>query len=112
MHFEYSFSNFVILFFDHYMDKVSLIVSGLEYKIKKIVDLQTQTSNENNKLKQETNNLKNIIDNQKVIISKIEDKSKVQKIAGVLEQGKDNKAKLRINELVREIDKCIALLNK
>jgi hypothetical protein len=94
------------------MDKVSLIVSGLEYKIKKIVDLQSQTSIENNKLKLEINNLKNIIENQKVIISKIEEKNKVQKIAGVLESGKDNKAKLKINELVREIDKCIALLNK
>jgi hypothetical protein len=94
------------------MDKVSLIVSGLEYKIKKIVDLHNQTSTENNHLKQEIKELKNIIENQKVIISKTEDKNKVQKIAGVLEQGKDNKAKLRINELVREIDKCIALLNK
>jgi hypothetical protein len=94
------------------MDKVSLIVSGLEYKIKKIVDLQIQTSIENNKLKQEINNLKNIIENQKVIISKTEEKTKVQQIARVLENGKDNKAKLRINELVREIDKCIALLNK
>ena len=94
------------------MDKVSIIVSGLEYKIKKIVDLQSQTSIENNKLKLEINNLKNIIENQKVIISKIEEKNKVQKIAKVLESGKDNKAKLRINELVREVDKCIALLNK
>ena len=57
------------------MDKVSLIVSGLEYKIKKIVDLQIQTSIENNKLKQEINNLKNIIENQKVIISKTEEKN-------------------------------------
>jgi len=94
------------------MDKVSLIVSGLEYKIKKIVDLQNQTTIENNKLKQEINNLKNIIENQKVIIDKTEEKNKVHTIAKVLENRKDNKAKLRINELVREIDKCIAHLNK
>lgn len=94
------------------MDKVSLIVSGLEYKIKKIVDLQSQTLIENNNLKKEIKNFKNIVENQKVIISGIEEKNKVQKIARILESGKDNKAKLRINELVREIDKCIALLNK
>ena len=94
------------------MDKVSLIVSGLEYKIKKIVDLQNQTTIENNKLKQEIKNLKDIIENQKVIISKTEEKNKVHTIARVLENRKDNKAKLRINELVREIDKCIAHLNK
>ncbi len=94
------------------MDKVSLIVSGLEYKIKKIVDLQNQTTTENIKLKQEIKNLKDIIENQKVIIDKTEEKNKVHTIANILENRKDNKAKLRINELVREIDKCIAHLNK
>ena len=94
------------------MDKVSLIVSGLEYKIKKLVDLHNQTTTENIKLKQEIKNLKDIIENQKVIIDKTEEKNKVHTIAKVLENRKDNKAKLRINELVREIDKCIALLNK
>jgi uncharacterized protein (DUF2344 family) len=94
------------------MDKVSLIVSGLEYKIKKIVDLHNQTTIENIKLKQEIKNLKDIIENQKVIIDKTEEKNKVHTIATVLENRKDNKAKLRINELVREIDKCIAHLNK
>lgn len=34
-------------------------------------------------------------------------------IAKTLESGKDSyQAKLKINELVREIDKCIAILNK
>ena len=94
------------------MDKVSLILPSLEFKLKKIVDLQNQTAIENKKLNQEINELKNIIEDQKVIISKTEEKNKVQKIAGILESGKDNKAKLKINELVREIDKCIALLNK
>ena len=47
-----------------------------------------------------------------MVIDKTEEKNKVHTIAKVLENRKDNKAKLRINELVREIDKCIALLNK
>jgi chromosome segregation ATPase len=95
------------------MDKFSIIVSGLEYKIKKIVDLQNQASNENQKLKQEIHEIKNIIEDQKVIITNLEEKIKVLKIAKTLEAaGKDNnQAKLKINELVREIDKCIALLN-
>ena len=71
-----------------------------------------QTTIENIKLKQEIKNLKDIIEIQKVIIDKTEEKNKVHTIATVLENRKDNKAKLRINELVREIDKCIAHLNK
>jgi len=95
------------------MDKVSIIVSGLEYKVKKIVDLQNQTLIENQKLKQENQNNKLIIENQKVIIKDLEEKLKVLKVAKTLESGKDTyQTKVKINELVREIDKCIALLNK
>jgi len=95
------------------MDKVSIIVSGLEYKIKKIVDLQNRTLKENLKLNQEIHDIKHIIEDQKVIIKEFEEKIKVLKIAKTLGDGKDNyQTKLKINELVREIDKCIALLNK
>ena len=95
------------------MDKVSIIVSGLEYKVKKIVDLQNQTVIENLKLKQEIQNNKLIVENQKVIIKDLEEKLKVLKIVKTLESGKDTyQTKVKINELVREIDKCIALLNK
>ena len=101
-----------MLFLHLSMDKFLIIVSGLEYKIKKVVDLQNKISNENIKLKQELHEIKNIIENQKVIITNLEEKVKVLKVARGLEAGNDNnQAKLKINELVREIDKCIALLN-
>lgn len=94
------------------MNKISLLTKDIENKIKKIVDLQSQLKKENNHLIQEVHALKNIIEDQKVIIENLEKKLKILKIAKTLEIGKDNQqAKLKINELVREIDKCIALLN-
>lgn len=95
------------------MDKVSIILPSLEFKLKKIVDLQQQTLKENEKLrKQQTDSIK-IIEEQKVIIKSLEEKIKVLKISKTIEGKKDNyRVKLRINELLREIDKCIALLNK
>ncbi len=46
-------------------------------------------------------------------ISALEDSNKTLKIAKSLTGADENSdAKLKINELVREIDKCIALLNK
>ena len=94
------------------MDKVSIIVSGLDYKIKKIVDLHNQTQSENKKLKQEILDNKLIIENQKVIIKELEDKLKTLKVVKTLKSGNDTyQTKVKINELVREIDKCIALLN-
>jgi len=114
LHTVAAFSIFVIILFSAFlMDKVSIIVSGLEYKIKKIVDLQNETSTENKKLKQDIHEIKHIIEDQKVIINKLEEKIKVLKIVKTLEGREDSyQTKLKINELVREIDKCIALLNK
>ena len=94
------------------MNKISLLTKDIENKIKKIVDLQSQLKKENNHLIQEVHDLKKIVENQNVIIGNLENNLKILKIAKTLEIGKDNQqAKLKINELVREIDKCIALLN-
>jgi len=95
------------------MDKVSIIVSELEYKIKKLVNLQYEALAETQKQKEDISNLHQIIEEQKIKIKNSEEKIKVQKITKTLEYGKDTyQTKLKINELVREIDKCIALLNK
>lgn len=94
------------------MNKISLLTKDIENKIKKIVDLQSQLKKENNHLIQEVHDLKKIVENQNVIIGNLENNLKILKIAKTLNKGKDNQqAKLKINELVREIDKCIALLN-
>lgn len=94
------------------MNKISLLTTDIENKIKKIVDLQSQLKKENNHLIQEVHDLKKIVENQNVIIGNLENNLKILKIAKTLNKGKDNQqAKLKINELVREIEKCIALLN-
>jgi len=94
------------------MNKISLLTKDIENKIKKIVDLQSQLKKENNHLIQEVHDLKKIVENQNVIIGNLENNLKILKIAKTLNKGKDNQqAKLKINELVREIEKCIALLN-
>ena len=47
-------------------------------------------------------------------IKQLEDKNKILKLSTSIqsEQGDNKAARKKINELVREIDKCIALLNK
>jgi hypothetical protein len=94
------------------MNKVLIIVSKLEEKVKKLVNLHHEISKENKSLKKEISELKNQIEKQKLIIHRLEEKNKVQKISKSLNSGKDTfNAKIKINELVREIDKCISLLN-
>jgi len=94
------------------MDNVSIIISSLENKIKKIVDLQNYSSAENNSLRNENYQLNKIVEEQKIKIKKLEEKVEVLKIAKSVDEGENVfQTKLKINELVREIDKCIALLN-
>ena len=100
--------------FDYSMEKVSIIVSGLDFKVKKLVFLHQETLIESEKRREEIINLQKTIEEQKTIIKNLEEKIKFTKITKTFEnQGKDTyQTKLKINELVREIDKCIALINK
>ena len=54
------------------------------------------------------------LDEHNQTIQQLNEKNKVLKLSSSIqsEQGYNKAAKQKINELVREIDKCIALLNK
>ncbi len=95
------------------MKDVSVLISGIEYKIRKLVNLQKKLEVENVELKKEIKELLINIERQRSIIKKLEDKYKILKISKTIEfkEGTTD-AKLKINELVREIDKCLGLLNK
>ena len=62
------------------MNKISLLTTDIENKIKKIVDLQSQLKKENNHLIQEVHDLKKIVENQNVIIGNLENNLKILKI--------------------------------
>ena len=80
--------------------------------------LLIQTENEEahsavSELQEKCSNLTQVIENQKNDISNLEETNKQIKLAqSLLASGSDKTAlKLKINELVREVDKCIALLS-
>ena len=79
---------------------ISLVVSSLQSKVEKLI-LQHRKATEEKKQKQKEN------------FSELEEKNKVLKLANNISgaEGKNTEVKLKINELVREIDKCIALVN-
>jgi uncharacterized coiled-coil DUF342 family protein len=81
---------------------MQLVLSG-----EKISSEKQELANEISRLKEENNELKTIINN-------LEERIKIIKLAKSLSETdeKSKQAKLRINELVREIDKCISILNK
>ncbi|MFZ4523024.1 MAG: hypothetical protein ACOYNC_15040 [Bacteroidales bacterium] len=94
------------------MKDVATLVSGIEYKLGKLIEQQYLERVDNKGNKAEIEELKRVVSQQKIIIRKLEEKIKILRIAKTIETKEGNvEAKLKINELVREIDKCIGLLN-
>ena len=94
------------------MDDVNTLVSGIEFKVRKLIARQKKLREENEKLINDINQLKTKNEEQKLVINGLEEKIQVLKLARTTGGGEDNSdVKAKINELVREIDKCIGLLN-
>jgi len=96
------------------MSDIKSVASTIEAKIGKLVDLHHRTKKELSTLKTENKQLIKTVDQQKKAIKELDDKGKILKITKSLSNSNENKTelKLKINELIREVDKCISLLNK
>ncbi len=93
------------------IDLVTL-VSGIEFKIRKLTDKNDKLVNENQVLHEEIKVLKSTIEENNYNLKQLEYKNQVIKIAKVLEGKKGStQAKQQLNELLREVDRCIGLLN-
>jgi len=90
------------------------IINSIEEKIGKLVDKSNQTQLERLNLQKNNNALIAKLEQKEKEIIALQDKVKLMSISRAFDVTKeDAKAtKLKINEYVREIDKCIALLNK
>lgn len=93
------------------MNDLTLNISDLKGKIEKLVKLHQELKKENEQLVSDKENLEKTINEQKVTIEALEKNNKATEASKNEEQRKivvDTKEK--INELVQEIDNCIALL--
>ncbi len=95
------------------MENLDTYISGLTSRVEKLVSSQAELKIENQKLKSQNQDLEQQLIDQKNVLSKLEEENKVVKIAkAVTDDDEDRKEqRKRLNELVREVDKCIALLN-
>lgn len=95
------------------MTNAETLTTGIEYKVRKLLELNAAIKTENEKLAGEIKVLNAKIENLMAITNELESKLTVVKLAKALnkEESRTN-VKLKINELVRDIDRCIGLLNK
>jgi hypothetical protein len=97
-----------------FMQSIPSIVKGLKAKTEKVLALHETLHRDNMQLKERVIKLKNRVEELENANRLLEHNYKTLQIAKSI-SGDDNKnlaLKLKINELVREIDKCIAQLNR
>jgi phage shock protein A len=90
------------------------MVRQLTYRIRLLMARYQSLKHENESLVAEKNEILTIVEKQKKEISRLEQQYSTAKLAkSVLVPTEDREtAKAQINRIVREIDECIALLNK
>jgi len=90
------------------------IVEQLKEKIRLLISIYEKVRNENHHLQQEKINLNNQIKTRESEFLDIKNKYETLKVAKtILADSEDvHDARIKVNKIVREIDKCIALLNR
>lgn len=93
---------------------VPVRIDRIQSKVKKIMDLHKHVKDENYKLHVEKDELLKKLEEGREAIIDLEEQNKRIKLARSLQESGEASldVKLKINEMVREIDKCIAYLNK
>jgi uncharacterized protein YoxC len=96
------------------MKSIASIIKGLRSKTEKMLHLQEALQKDNVQLKLKINKLQSRVEELETSKSKLEDSYKTLQLAQNISGDNDKNLaiKLKINELVREIDKCIAQLNR
>jgi uncharacterized phage infection (PIP) family protein YhgE len=86
----------------------------LQTRIRQVVELYQKERTENEQLKKKSNELEERLkldDNRLIDLEERYNKLKISK-ALIASSNDVHDAKLKVNRMVREIDKCIALLNR
>ena len=89
------------------------LISNIELKLKNLLSSYNKLKLENSELCITNSNLSLELEENRKQISLLNDKIKIMSISKSVDVSKDDVkgTKLKINEYIREIDKCIALLN-
>lgn len=96
------------------MNKVLEKVDLLEDKLTQLILKQEQLIQENSSLRQKEQNLLTTLVEKTEFIKGLEEKQATLKIANAMVGSREDKhlTKIKINSLIRDIDKCIAQLSE
>lgn len=96
------------------MERVSQHIQSVAEKASKLIESYEECQSANADLRKELAALETVIKSKDEEIEALQDKIKILKLAQNIsgdESGEKTEVKRKINEYIREIDRCIAMLN-
>ena len=90
------------------------ILEGIKGKIQSAKERMREQTDENIQLKQKNEDLLQLVQQKQSLIDELEEKNqRLSMVKSIVASDQDSHdARIQINRIVREIDKCIALLNR
>jgi FtsZ-binding cell division protein ZapB len=90
------------------------ILEGIKDKIQSVKERMREQKAENDRLKLRNEDLQQVVQQKQALIDELEQKNQqLSLVKSIMADSEDaHDARIRINRIVREIDKCIALLNR
>ena len=91
------------------------LVNNIEKKVNKLITLYQSVKKEKQNIFIENKQLKSDLSEKDKSIQKLEEKIKLLRITksvSTQDEARNKESRQKINEYVREIDRCIALLNR
>ena len=90
------------------------ILEGIKGKIQSAKERMREQTDENTHLKQKNEDLQQLVQQKQSLIDELEEKNqRLSMVKSIVANDQDSHdARIQINRIVREIDKCIALLNR
>jgi len=96
------------------MKDLEALVSGIEAKVKRVIQLREAVEEENRKLRNRISEAEKASETNTAAIRQLEEENRILRLSKSLTTDKGKTVELRqmLSELIREIDKCIGLLIK
>ena len=90
------------------------ILEGIREKIQSVKSRLQEKEEENDRLRKQNDDLQQVVQQKQSVIDVLEQKNQqLSLVKSIMADSEDaHDARIRINRIVREIDKCIALLNR
>lgn len=94
------------------MEDYSVIVAGLEYKVRQLIERKNSLQAEMDEMKRQLDTLRQSNEQLNQQFQEVSKSKQLLEISTAVENtGDSRKVKLLINNYIREIDRCIAYLN-